>query len=429
MNRNNGLCFLARLAFVVSAGVLSACATDYGSDGSSRTVSSQTATAPAPVSGALVTRTQTLLTELGFEPGPVDGKEGAKTASAVRAYQGAAGLRKDGRVSAGLVDHLAAAVERRQVVGAQSRLAELGYDPGPVDGHTGPRTRGAVEEFQDAEGLTQDGRITPDLLAALEKAEAKDEIAATEAAEEPVAAEAETEAAAVETATETATEEVATAETETAATETATEEVATAAAAATAAGAAATQAVATSETETAAESVAEEAADKAEEVAALATDDQTLKAGDRVQLSYLGAAQKSLELEIGQDGLLTVPDAGSVEAAGLDVEALRDKVTVKLIESYLDKIDIDVGLVQAAGGESDAAAQTLAAGDQVLVSLSGAKTASSELEVAADGSLAVPEAGNIQAAGLGLAELKEEIGVKLLESYMGVLDVTVERMK
>ena len=405
MSKNNGLCFLARLAFVVSAGVLSACANDYGSDGSSRTVSSQPATAPAPASGALVTRTQTLLTELGFEPGPVDGKEGPQTASAVRAYQGAAGLRNDGRVSAGLVDHLSAAVERRQVVRAQSRLAEIGYDPGPVDGHAGPRTRGAVEEFQGAEGLTQDGRITPELLAALESAEAKGETAATEAAEEPVAAEAE--AAAVETATETTTEEVATA----------------------AASAAATQVTATSETETAAESVAEEAADKAEEVAALATDDQTLKAGDRVQLSYLGAAQKPLELEIGQDGLLTVPDAGSVEAAGLDVEELRDKVTVKLIESYMDKIDIDVGLVQAAGGEADAAAKTLAAGDQVLVSLSGAKTASSELEVAAAGSLAVPEAGSIQAAGLGLAELKKEIGVKLLESYMSELDVTVEQVK
>ena len=229
MNRIKGLRFLAQLVVVMSAGLLGACANDYGSD---RSLSNGQSAAQAGVTSAEVSQAQALLVDLGFEPGPVDGLEGPRTASAVSAYQGAAGLTKDGRVSAGLVDHLTAAVQRRQVVSAQGQLASLGYDPGPIDGRAGPRTHGAVEEFQGAQGLTRDGRITSDLLAALESAGAKGEAAATAEAEVPAEAPAET--ATEETATE----------------ETATEEVVAAAAAATAAGAAASQAATTGETET-----------------------------------------------------------------------------------------------------------------------------------------------------------------------------------
>ncbi|TVR96416.1 MAG: hypothetical protein EA406_12040 [Rhodospirillales bacterium] len=53
------------------------------------------------------------------------------------------------------------------VADAQSLLAELGYGPGPVDGMVGPRTRAAVRAFQRAEGESVDGRITPALVATL----------------------------------------------------------------------------------------------------------------------------------------------------------------------------------------------------------------------------------------------------------------------
>lgn len=45
----------------------------------------------------------------------------------------------------------------------QRALARLGYAPGPVDGLMGPRTRSAIRAYQAAAGLTADGRLTPEL--------------------------------------------------------------------------------------------------------------------------------------------------------------------------------------------------------------------------------------------------------------------------
>lgn len=50
------------------------------------------------------------------------------------------------------------------VADAQTLLAELGYGPGPVDGLIGPRTRAAVRAFQRDEGAAVDGRITDSLV-------------------------------------------------------------------------------------------------------------------------------------------------------------------------------------------------------------------------------------------------------------------------
>lgn len=49
---------------------------------------------------------QQQLTEHGFRAGPVDGKPGKQTQSAIRAYQKAAKLPVDGCVSKELADHL-----------------------------------------------------------------------------------------------------------------------------------------------------------------------------------------------------------------------------------------------------------------------------------------------------------------------------------
>jgi peptidoglycan hydrolase-like protein with peptidoglycan-binding domain len=51
----------------------------------------------------------------------------------------------------------------------QALLAELGHDPGPIDGLMGRRTASAIRSFQTAEGLSVDGRIDAGLLAALER--------------------------------------------------------------------------------------------------------------------------------------------------------------------------------------------------------------------------------------------------------------------
>jgi WD40 repeat protein len=42
----------------------------------------------------------------------------------------------------------------------QQALARRGYDPGPVDGHAGPRTETAIKAFQRDQGMSADGQLT-----------------------------------------------------------------------------------------------------------------------------------------------------------------------------------------------------------------------------------------------------------------------------
>ena len=51
----------------------------------------------------------------------------------------------------------------------QQRLAELGYDPGPVDGVAGAQTAAALRAFQSARGLRPTGRMDSPTREALEK--------------------------------------------------------------------------------------------------------------------------------------------------------------------------------------------------------------------------------------------------------------------
>ncbi|MEZ5858607.1 MAG: peptidoglycan-binding domain-containing protein [Geminicoccaceae bacterium] len=54
----------------------------------------------------------------------------------------------------------------------QSLLGSLGYDPGPVDGIMGQKTRAAIRGFQEVAGLSVDGNVTEVLVAALRFAHA-----------------------------------------------------------------------------------------------------------------------------------------------------------------------------------------------------------------------------------------------------------------
>jgi peptidoglycan hydrolase-like protein with peptidoglycan-binding domain len=49
---------------------------------------------------------QTLLTQRGFDPGPVDGKVGPKTRAAIRAYQASIGILPDGYAEAALLERI-----------------------------------------------------------------------------------------------------------------------------------------------------------------------------------------------------------------------------------------------------------------------------------------------------------------------------------
>jgi N-acetylmuramoyl-L-alanine amidase len=48
--------------------------------------------------------------------------------------------------------------------GVQARLANLGFDPGPVDGALGPKTRAALRSFQSVHGLRVHGGIDQQTL-------------------------------------------------------------------------------------------------------------------------------------------------------------------------------------------------------------------------------------------------------------------------
>ncbi len=50
----------------------------------------------------------------------------------------------------------------------QSALVERGYDPGPVDGRSGPKTRSAIGAYQRDNGLLVDSAPTPELAKHLE---------------------------------------------------------------------------------------------------------------------------------------------------------------------------------------------------------------------------------------------------------------------
>ncbi|MDH3913670.1 MAG: peptidoglycan-binding protein [Rhodospirillales bacterium] len=343
-----------RLGLVLSLTMLAACATGTGPETES-------------ASAALVARVQALLAEIDYRPGVVDGIEGPLTGEAVRAYQTAAGLEVDGRVSESLVARLERDKQMRLVVEVQGHLAALGYELGPADGKVGARTRRAVEAFQEAQGLPQDGRVTARL---------RDQLAAARDAPEgrisdtqpgpPMEASAGT-------------------------------------------------------------------GDKSAEIAATDPQNLILGPGDRVLLSYSGTETAPAEVEIGPDGRVALPEAGSVQAAGLDLKQLRDQVTVRLIESYLGKLDVRVILIEAhgepgadAGETPDSKTHVLAPGDRLSVSLAAEAANPADLEVGPDGSLALPETGRVPAAGLGLAELRDSITVKLLETYMGNLRVKVD---
>lgn len=48
-----------------------------------------------------------------------------------------------------------------QIITLQRTLQALGYNPGPIDGALGPRTRQAIRAFQSEHGLTPDGIAGP----------------------------------------------------------------------------------------------------------------------------------------------------------------------------------------------------------------------------------------------------------------------------
>lgn len=135
--------------------------------------------------GPVVAEIRAKLAVLGLDS---DGDSfGADTDRAVRAFQQHRGLRVDGVVGAltyralneahwQLGDRILSYVVGHPFVGddvveLQTRLHELGFDPGRSDGIFGAATVRALQEFQRGVGLPPDGTLGPATLAALRRLE------------------------------------------------------------------------------------------------------------------------------------------------------------------------------------------------------------------------------------------------------------------
>lgn len=108
--------------------------------------------------------------------GPADSIFGSKTEAAVKLFQQDKGLTVDGIVGDKTLYQLylntfvggrllqRTRSDRNQgldVFALQSKLKDLGYSPGALDGQFGPLTEAAVKKFQTAAGITADGVAGP----------------------------------------------------------------------------------------------------------------------------------------------------------------------------------------------------------------------------------------------------------------------------
>ncbi|MBI5157751.1 MAG: peptidoglycan-binding protein [Acidimicrobiia bacterium] len=115
--------------------------------------------------GPAVIELQTLLTNQGFNPGPIDGKFGPRTEAAVRSFQTARSLPVTGVVDTATWTALGGSTgsglrtgdRGDRVLELQRLLAAAGHNPGPLDGVFGSKTAAAVSAFQQAASLPVTG--------------------------------------------------------------------------------------------------------------------------------------------------------------------------------------------------------------------------------------------------------------------------------
>jgi peptidoglycan hydrolase-like protein with peptidoglycan-binding domain len=143
---------------------------------------------------ATVESAQRELAASGLYGGQVDGVSGRRTKLAIIAYQRANGLDETGLATPELIEHIrytrqiTEAVNMTEVAPGspppgtlrqpkavdtvtrvQVGLAELGYEPGAINGQMGQQTRNAILKFERDRGIAPTGDISATLIAELEK--------------------------------------------------------------------------------------------------------------------------------------------------------------------------------------------------------------------------------------------------------------------
>ncbi len=112
---------------------------------------------------------QEALKTLGYDPGAADGRFGAQTEAAVKAFQLAREIPADGVVGRVTWINIDEADQSHPVIktGAaglpvrrlQSRMSAVGFDTGGVDGRFGAKTEAAVRKLQQDFKLGVDGVV------------------------------------------------------------------------------------------------------------------------------------------------------------------------------------------------------------------------------------------------------------------------------
>jgi len=94
-----------------------------------------------------IRQVQTLLKTVGFDPGRIDGAFGPKTKIAL--------LRLRSSCAANRNNAARTMLRKEEIRVIQVRLKDAGFDPGPVDGISGPNTRAAVARFRSGCGAVR----------------------------------------------------------------------------------------------------------------------------------------------------------------------------------------------------------------------------------------------------------------------------------
>lgn len=128
---------------------------------------------------ASVKMVQTLLRDLGYYNGKIDGKYGTATIAAVKSFQKYNELPIDGKVGEDTLNRMKSDLAVKAPVNQkdsystenkhiQERLQHYGYYTGKIDGIYGSGTIAAVKAFQKANGLKVDGAVGTLTLAKLD---------------------------------------------------------------------------------------------------------------------------------------------------------------------------------------------------------------------------------------------------------------------
>jgi peptidoglycan hydrolase-like protein with peptidoglycan-binding domain len=120
------------------------------------------------MTGTPVKVIQIKLLSMGFYKGRVDGIFGSMTEAAVQRFQSAAGLKQDGIVGGDTLYQLDRHF-RAFTANLQRKLTLIGYYKGKVDGDYGPLTLQAVRTFQTLHGLTATGHTDPTTYALIDR--------------------------------------------------------------------------------------------------------------------------------------------------------------------------------------------------------------------------------------------------------------------